>query len=195
MFIVHFWAERSSRGQVDTHGTSVCDFYRWRLWTPLSLLFPPLYPFPMEPTVLLNQPIRSSRYNDNSTAWESIKISFSSVQLLSRVQLFATPWSAACQASQSITNSQSQFSSAKKTTVYFYYMPRSELSTKWAFTQYWLNGWMNEWANKWKLGLWLRLRWMRHNLVFKEQASFSCWTCTHTKLNILKNKFFIILLK
>ena len=32
--------------------------------------------------------------------------SFSSVQLLSRVQLFATPWIAACQASLSITKSQ-----------------------------------------------------------------------------------------
>ena len=32
---------------------------------------------------------------------------FSSVQLLSRVWLFVTPWSAACQASLSITNSQS----------------------------------------------------------------------------------------
>ena len=32
---------------------------------------------------------------------------FSSVQLLSRVQLFATPWTAACQASPSITNSRS----------------------------------------------------------------------------------------
>ena len=33
------------------------------------------------------------------------KIQFSSVQLLSRVQLFATPWITACQASRSITNS------------------------------------------------------------------------------------------
>ena len=32
---------------------------------------------------------------------------FSSVQSLSHVQLFATPWTAACQASRSITNSQS----------------------------------------------------------------------------------------
>ena len=32
---------------------------------------------------------------------------FSSVQLLSHVQLFATPWTAACQASLSITNCQS----------------------------------------------------------------------------------------
>ena len=33
-------------------------------------------------------------------------IQFSSVQSLSRVRLFATPWTAACQASLSITNSQ-----------------------------------------------------------------------------------------
>ena len=35
-----------------------------------------------------------------------LKFQFSSVQLLSRVQLFATPWTAAQQASQSITKSQ-----------------------------------------------------------------------------------------
>ena len=34
-------------------------------------------------------------------------LSFSSVWLLSHVQLFATPWTAACQASMSITDSQS----------------------------------------------------------------------------------------
>ena len=36
-----------------------------------------------------------------------MEIQFSSVQLLSRVQLFVTPWTAACQASLSITNSRS----------------------------------------------------------------------------------------
>ena len=36
-------------------------------------------------------------------------VPFSSVQLLSRVQLFVTPWAAACQTSLSITNSQSLF--------------------------------------------------------------------------------------
>ena len=35
-------------------------------------------------------------------------VQFSSVQLLSHVRLFATPWTAACQASLSITNSQSR---------------------------------------------------------------------------------------
>ena len=38
--------------------------------------------------------------------WEA-SVQFSSVQSLSRVQLFATPWTAACHASLSITNSQS----------------------------------------------------------------------------------------
>ena len=36
-------------------------------------------------------------------------VQFSSVHLLSHVQLFGTPWTAACQASLSITNSQSLF--------------------------------------------------------------------------------------
>ena len=39
--------------------------------------------------------------------WENFIISFSSVQSLSLVQLFATPWTAAHQASLSIINSQS----------------------------------------------------------------------------------------
>ena len=36
-----------------------------------------------------------------------VSFNYSSVQLLSRVWLFATPWTAACQASLSITNTQS----------------------------------------------------------------------------------------
>ena len=39
--------------------------------------------------------------------WPSDSKSFSSVQSLSHVQIFATPWIAACQASLSITNSRS----------------------------------------------------------------------------------------
>ena len=39
--------------------------------------------------------------------WYIPRWHFSSVQSLSHVQLFATPWTAACQASLSITNSQS----------------------------------------------------------------------------------------
>ena len=40
-------------------------------------------------------------------SWKYIHKHFSSVQSLSHVQLFVTPWTAACQASLSITNSQS----------------------------------------------------------------------------------------
>ena len=39
--------------------------------------------------------------------YKIILVQFSSVQLLSHVRLFATPWTAACQASLSITNSRS----------------------------------------------------------------------------------------
>ena len=39
--------------------------------------------------------------------WYSVKVQFSSVQLLSRVWLFATPWITPSQASLSITNSRS----------------------------------------------------------------------------------------
>ena len=43
----------------------------------------------------------------NQSYSEVLEIQFSSVQLLSRVQLFVTPWTAAGQASLSITNSWS----------------------------------------------------------------------------------------
>ena len=42
---------------------------------------------------------------DCCLAWTGVEEVFSSVQSLSRVRLFATPWIAACQASLSITNS------------------------------------------------------------------------------------------
>ena len=39
--------------------------------------------------------------------WRTLLLNFSSVQSLSHVRLFATPWTAACQASLSINNSRS----------------------------------------------------------------------------------------
>ena len=42
-----------------------------------------------------------------SSVWCDVCVQFSSVQSLIRVQLFVTPWIAACQASLSITNSRS----------------------------------------------------------------------------------------
>jgi len=53
---------------------------------------------------------RNPRLSDFSNLYElrlSISVQFSSVQSLSRVRLFATPWIAAHQASLSITNSRS----------------------------------------------------------------------------------------
>ena len=51
-------------------------------------------------------PALAGRLFTTSATWE-VLFQFSSVQLLSRVRLFATPWIAACQASLSSTNSQS----------------------------------------------------------------------------------------
>ena len=50
-------------------------------------------------------------YDSNNFWWNlwhfHVSVQFSSVQSLSHVQLFVTPWTAACQASLSITNSRS----------------------------------------------------------------------------------------
>ena len=50
---------------------------------------------------------RSKKHSNNFNVHSKIQKRFSSVQLLSHVQLFATPWTTAQQASLSITNSQS----------------------------------------------------------------------------------------
>ena len=49
----------------------------------------------------------ASHYNHENSLFNSVSVQFSSVQLLSCVRLFVTPWTAACQASLSIINSQS----------------------------------------------------------------------------------------
>ena len=50
----------------------------------------------------------TGNYQDRKTSFNSLHLKRSQlVQLLSCVRLFATPWTAACQASLSITNSQS----------------------------------------------------------------------------------------
>ena len=46
-------------------------------------------------------------YDHENSLFNSISVQFSSVQLLSCVRLFVTSWTAACQATLSITNSQS----------------------------------------------------------------------------------------
>ena len=67
----------------------------WEFQTPISSLrAPDPYLLLEDPVLLLNLP-------------RNLLCQFSSVQLLSHVRLFATPWTAAYQASLSITNSQS----------------------------------------------------------------------------------------
>ena len=53
------------------------------------------------------QSLSTSPETDGNWGPQAVSQSVSSVQSLSRVQLFAAPWTAACQASLSITNSQS----------------------------------------------------------------------------------------
>ena len=59
-----------------------------------------------KPSVLLPL-VKGLRCSHRSASLLSLQVQFSSVHSLSHVKLFATPWTAACQASLSITNSQS----------------------------------------------------------------------------------------
>ena len=94
-------------------------------------LFPPLWLYLF--SFLLPAPLESVYYQILSLAKSSqfayfsyissfsligfnptAKVQFSSVQSLSRVQLFMTPWTTACQASLSITNTQSILNSCPR---------------------------------------------------------------------------------
>ena len=61
---------------------------------------------PRDQTHISMSPALAGRFFTISATCEA-PIQFSSVQSLSQVQLFATPWTTACQASLSITNSRS----------------------------------------------------------------------------------------
>ena len=67
-------------------------------WVPL------LYTWNYQTLLVDYSPIQNKKFNKRKSVTHDW---FSSVQLLSCVQIFATPWTAACQASLSITNSQS----------------------------------------------------------------------------------------
>ena len=58
-------------------------------------------------SLLLTSPVLVCRFFITSTIWEALISLISSLQSLSHVQLFATPWTAAHQASLSVTNSWS----------------------------------------------------------------------------------------
>ena len=87
-------ADQPSPGKEPSHCTEKKDLRGWALCRVSVLGFTPPA---VQPCVWKCAPYR------NKTAPPLSAIS--SVQLLSRVRLFATPWTAACQASLSITNS------------------------------------------------------------------------------------------
>ena len=68
----------------------------------------------------------------HTSTFQVIHLQFSSVQSLSHVRLFAIPWIAACQASLSITNSQSLLKLMSIESV----MPSSHLSSVIPFSPY-----------------------------------------------------------
>ena len=78
-----------------------CKIFSWGIWDPI--------PWPglsTGPPALRSQNL-THRTTKEIQILLILELMFSSVQLLSRVQLFATPWIAACQVSLSITNSRS----------------------------------------------------------------------------------------
>ena len=84
------------------------EFSRQEYWS--GLLFPPPGD-PSNPGTRPTSPVLHLLYCRwifyHCATWEGSKSTLSSVQSLSRVRLFATPWTAAHQASLSITNPQS----------------------------------------------------------------------------------------
>ena len=89
-------------------GFSSVGFPRQEYWSGLPFPSPGDLPDQgIEPTSLLS-PELAGRFFSTSTTWEVRRdIQFSSVQSLGPIQLFATPWITARQASLSITNSWS----------------------------------------------------------------------------------------
>ena len=77
---------------------SVLQFSEYRSFISLVRFIPRYF--------ILFDAIANGIVSLNFSFWQFI-VQFSSVQSLSRVRLFATPWIAACQASLSITNSRS----------------------------------------------------------------------------------------
>ena len=88
-------------------GSSVQRIPRQEYWSG------PLFPSPgdlPDPGIESASPALTGKFfttvsPGKPSRWVSVQ--FSSVQLLSRVRLFVTPWAVACQASLSVTNSQS----------------------------------------------------------------------------------------
>ena len=84
------------------------EFSRQEYWSWLPFPTPGNFPNPrIEPTSLVSSAMASSFFSSWATCETPNSLQLSSVHSLCCVWLFATPWTVACQASLSITNSQS----------------------------------------------------------------------------------------
>ena len=84
---------------------SIQEIYSW-YWITMPYLYN-LSSWPWFISLYLNYFTTLDSTTIWAWSWSQSSVQFSSVQLLSCVRLFATPWIAACQASLFITNSQS----------------------------------------------------------------------------------------
>ena len=83
-------------------------FSRREYWSGLPFPFPGDLPNPgIEPTPLMSPALGVGSFPLSPPGKPRKMVQFSSIQLLSRVRLSVIPWTAACQASQFITNSRS----------------------------------------------------------------------------------------
>ena len=107
MFYLPFWQQVSWFAQsIPLYETNLpsplpsSPHYTWFLKLSIGCLPNPMWPASCHPILLWPAVL-------DYPATQQPPITFSSVQSLSHVRLFATPWTAAYQASLSITNSQS----------------------------------------------------------------------------------------
>ena len=89
---------------VDCQAPLFMEFFRQEYWSGLPTSPGGLPDLGIDLGLLHCRQILYHLSHQGSPTWEH---QFSSVQLLSHVRLYVTPWTAACQASLSITNSQS----------------------------------------------------------------------------------------
>ena len=109
------WAEEpgrlQSRGSLRVGhdwATSLCTFMRWRRkWQPTPVFLPGESQGQRNLVGCSLWGLTESDTTESTYQYQQPVTIFSSVQSLSRVRLFEIPWTAACQASLSITNSRS----------------------------------------------------------------------------------------
>ena len=84
------------------------EFYRWEYWSGLPFPPPGHFPYPRtEPAPPVLPTLAGRFFTTELRGGHFTLVQFTSVHSLRLVQLFVTAWTAVCQPSLSITNSQS----------------------------------------------------------------------------------------